>query len=111
MKIHNRNQFIRIICIAIFFLVFLVIPDFMIKPGEKYKEITYHEFLEKIHDKKIKEIQLSHNDYLKCTDVNSKVYLFPNPNYNNFKKDLLDKYSNIKIETKKTKKIFTIYIH
>lgn len=59
--------------------------------SSKITEVTYNEFIQKIEDKQIKEIQvdLRNGDKLTAKDNNGKTYVTDNPKYADFKLDML----------------------
>lgn len=59
--------------------------------GKKIEEVSYNEFIQKIEDKQITEIDvdLKSGDKLTAKDSNGNIYITDNPKYTDFKLDML----------------------
>lgn len=81
---------VGMICFAAL-IIGLLVGVVLQKPSED-SEISYNQFLKMVEKEKVEEITLNYSsDTMKILDQEEKEYIVPNPRYEDFKKDMLEK--------------------
>lgn len=90
------------------FIIFIVLAQGDILFNTKLpKEITYNEFTEMVEKKEIASIELDKaTESMLIVDNEDKAYTSASPNYENFKKELLE--AGIEVTTANSKGIYTV---
>lgn len=81
---------VGMICFAAL-IIGLLVGVVLQKPSED-SEISYNQFLKMVEKEKVEEITLNYSsDTMTILDQEEKEYIVPNPRYEDFKKDMLEK--------------------
>ena len=88
----KKKLVITICSIFIIFIVGLIGASIFSNQNKKDKEITYNEFTKMVKNDKVEEITLNYSSStFSFKDKKEKEYYAPNPRYEDFKKDMLNK--------------------
>ena len=108
MNKNNKNAIVSILT-AFILCAFIFTIFFLNNKGEfGVKEITYNEFVSMAKDSKVKEVMIDFTDSeFTFIDVEDKYYTTSNPNYDEFKLDMLK--MGIKVTEKDSFNIYSIF--